>query len=177
VAVRKWLGQAVHLYTNLLESLIFILFAALVIVGLLAVLSRNVPGFIIISWGEEVMLFLQVAVVFLVSGLALRRGLHVGFDLLVGKLPPVLQRFMITLNYLLVIWFLVTLIRAGIPVVKSNMEQLSTNLQIPMGYPFMALVIGAVLMIGECLGRIFQVWSPDVAMQSLPPGIDRPEEG
>ena len=73
--------------SRIFESLIAVLFFAIVVVGGLQVFNRFVVNQSL-SWGEEFMVYANVWMIFLAIPIAYSRGSHIGMNLFMKGLPP-----------------------------------------------------------------------------------------
>lgn len=100
-----------------------------------------------IFWADELSRYLFVWISFVGAGLAMGGRLHYGFDYLVGKFPPGMQRAVGVLMTLLAGAFLVLCLVLGIAVVRIVAAQRSPSLQVSMGWVYSALPVGSALLI------------------------------
>jgi TRAP-type C4-dicarboxylate transport system permease small subunit len=131
-----------------------ILMALMVIDVFLQVLFRFVfesP----LSWTEEVSRYLFVWIVWIGSALVMADKGHVGIDILIKNFSPTWQRFMEILIYLIFLFPASAMAYYGFALAKLNMNQPSAALRMPMGIPYAAIPIAAVLMILNVLFYIF----------------------
>lgn len=136
-------------YLKTVEWLVFILFSVTIFSTSLGVVTRNVTFIPTLTWTEELTRYSVIAGVFLVAGLGMRRGVHLGMTLLLDKLPQSASKVLQFINILLMIAFLTIIAYAGFSMAMSNMSQTSVALRIPMGIPFLAIPVGAVLILIE----------------------------
>lgn len=120
-----------------------VVMAALVFVN---VVCRYILNYSII-WAEEVSQYLMVWVAFLAAGLALREGRHVAIEMLQDRLPSRARRMTRHLIALLLIVFMGILIILGLQFVRFAWDQETPVLNIPLGIPYMAVPIGALLLV------------------------------
>ncbi|MFH1068991.1 MAG: TRAP transporter small permease [Candidatus Glassbacteria bacterium] len=96
------------------------------------------------SWTEELAIFLLIWIGLLGSAVALRRGSHLGIDILVNRLPERWGRLTAVFAYCCIIFFSTGVFFLGglkmVAVVLMN-NQISPALHIKMGYVYLALPI------------------------------------
>jgi TRAP-type C4-dicarboxylate transport system permease small subunit len=132
----------------------------LVIVVLLAVVVRYVgifPGSL--HWATELSRFSIIWIVMLGSAIALDRGAHVGIELS-KALPERWARLVRAAAYLLGVAFLSVLAWEGFKLSQATMRQISPALGLPMGYAYLALPVGAAIMV---LQSVLFTIRPDLA--------------
>ncbi|SDE81358.1 2,3-diketo-L-gulonate TRAP transporter small permease protein YiaM [Sporomusa acidovorans DSM 3132] len=100
-----------------------------------------------LTWSEEVGRYLFVWMTFLGTALAVRNKAHVALDVLVGKLPPLLQKAVIVFGYLSMMVFAGVLVYAAVNMMTLGTRQVSAALQIPMRWVYMVLPVSGVLII------------------------------
>jgi len=157
------------------RAVVVLLFAAIVVVVFAQVVSRfvfNAP----FSWSEELARYLQVWLILLASAACVRRGLHLTVDYAVHSLGPRLERAMRLLALAGVIFFLGVVIVSGIALIGATANQTTPALEIPIRVVYLALPIGALLMLLEALalGREMLAKRPDDAGRR-PDGTNRPD--
>lgn len=114
-----------------------------------------------ISWSEESATFVQVWLVMLGSGIAMRNRQHVGIDLLVKKCPVPLQRLIKTAGLLLAAWLLVVIIIGSFSLITIGLIVKSAALQLPLAIPYAALPVGmAYFLLELTLITIPEIYDP-----------------
>ncbi len=109
------------------------------------VICRYILNFSII-WAEEVSQYLMVWVAFLAAGLALRQGRHVAIEMLQDRLPSRTRRITRHVVAVLLIVFMGILTVLGFQFVRFAWDQETPVLNIPLGIPYLAVPIGALLL-------------------------------
>ena len=98
-------------------------------------------------WAEEVSQYLMVWVAFLGAGLALRQGRHVAIEFLQDRLTPTARSLTRHLVALLLIAFMGILIVLGFQFARFAWDQETPVLNISLGIPYLAVPIGALLLL------------------------------
>jgi C4-dicarboxylate transporter DctQ subunit len=142
--LRRWYDRVV---TSLTVTAVSVMLGA----ALAGTLSRYVPGLPAIAWGEEVTRFAGIWSVFLVAGLGIRRGAHLGVDILTRRCPPGARRLVRLVGLVLILAFAGLLLVYGLRLAAENLDQYSPALQWPMGLVYLCIPVGAALMIVEVL--------------------------
>jgi TRAP-type C4-dicarboxylate transport system permease small subunit len=138
------------------EGLVRILLAVMVVTVFVQVIFR----FLIqhpLSWSEEVARYVFVGIIWMGVGAVVREDGHPGMDLLTRSLPPVWQRGVQLLVNLMVAATLVSVAITGFWLAWGNMSQPSPAMELPMGIPYAAIPIAAVIML---LNQICYVFFP-----------------
>jgi len=155
-----------RLYVITIEVLVFVALAAMVGIGFTSTVLRAVPGWGGLYWSEEIIRYACIWMVFLCSGLTIRYGIHFRVDLLLHRLPKPAAMGLSLFAVAVMVWFEAVLIWFGSIVTIQNMEQQSTSLEFPMGYVYIAIPIGGVLMLFETLQLGWTIWR---RRQPVPP--------
>jgi TRAP-type C4-dicarboxylate transport system permease small subunit len=138
---------------RLVETAIFAIFLAIILVGTAQVINRYVFNSSL-SWSEEFQKYGQIWVVFLGIPVAYRRGMHIGMDLLEVWFSPRGRRvFSLGIDLL---WLL--LAAATLMGLKTLMPllamQRSPGLGLPMDWVYAGLLIGMSYSVFVSLRRI-----------------------
>lgn len=117
-----------------------------------------------LDWTEELGRYLMIWMGFLGASLALRNGAHVGVDMLRNALPPPLRRVVILVGSLLVFGFFAMVAQQGIRLVRMVWPQESLVLPISMFWPYLAIPVGAVLMLLQLVPIAVREWQTGTAV-------------
>lgn len=131
--------------TWLLERILIALSLLISIVVFLQVVFRYVlsqPLF----WSEELPRYLLIWTTFLAAALAQKHRAHINITLAVNLLPRRIQKWLRILTDILICGFLGVLVYSGSLVSRVTLHHRSTALQIPMAAVYLALPVGATLM-------------------------------
>lgn len=137
------------LFTDIMETIASLLFGSAVLITFLSVIFRNLPISLDIPWADEATRYLIIASVFLVSGISIRKGIHIALDMVIDKIKGRAKVVMLTLNLILVTGFLLILIYGGIRMVINNSDLNSVALPISMALPYFFVPLGAFIMLIE----------------------------
>ena len=134
----------------------------LVIVGMFAVLIATVFYQVVgryvfnapPAWSEELARFLQVWIALLASALCVHQGMHLGVDYLLHAAPPHGRAILEVVVNLLVSGFLLLLFVQGIRILDVAAVQSSPAMGINMWYAYLAVPVGAFLMLLESVLKL-----------------------
>lgn len=132
------------------EALLILLMGAMTLLIFSEVIFRYVflaP----ITWYDEFAGYMLVWVTFLGSVVALHQRRHIGFETVVEALPPMWQRAVTLLVYLLIIAFQVVLIVYGWRLTFELKGEMAITLPIPIGFVHVVLPLSGLLMLIICL--------------------------
>jgi C4-dicarboxylate transporter DctQ subunit len=140
-------------------TLVGVLGALAMIVGLVQVLGRYFFQGLAITWAEEVIVYLVIWGVMIITSQLVRTDGHVRPDLVLRALPPGVQRWLEVLNCLVALAFCGGMIWYGWEIVTTSWmldERSSTGLSFPMWLYYAALPAGGLLMFGRYLIRLYR---------------------
>lgn len=140
---------------NVAKASIIVISVVMVCVTLAQVIFRYVIA-APLPWSEELARYCFVWIVFLGGAVGLSRGIHLGVDLIVNKLPTRMQNGMAALTSLLIAAFAVVVIYASFPVINMNMFQRSPALGVQMSYIYIAIPISMGLIFLICAERVLR---------------------
>lgn len=138
-----------------LEWTIVLLFGSFTAVMLIQVASRYLFNFSFV-WSDEFIRYTFIWMVLLASGVAIQRKSHLGFDLLVSKLPKKLQLFVNVLNDLLIMVFVSFFFFKSIELMLAAGLTPSPSMHIPMGYVYIILPLSALVMFLYVLESVYK---------------------
>lgn len=142
-----WLGLKL---ANMTEIVAAILLIAVILMNLAQVFFRYVlvdP----LSWSEETMRYSTTWMVMLAGSSALFRGEHMVISLFDNIQYPKIRNFFRLLVLACIGGFCILLMWEGFPAAIDNMRQVSPATRIPMTIPYMAIPVGATLMLIKVL--------------------------
>jgi TRAP-type C4-dicarboxylate transport system permease small subunit len=99
-----------------------------------------------VIWAVDVAQMLFAWTTFLGADLALHKHKHIGVDLLVSRLPNVVQRVLLFFLYLLMLVFLGTIVFYGAKLCVANYERFFYTLPISYSFVTAAGPVGCLLM-------------------------------
>lgn len=136
------------------ERMLYIAGAALmgtmVIVVAMQIFARYVLGDSL-SWTDEMARFLMVWITFLFAGISFRRGEMIAVEILSQKLPKLARLFLMIAGALASILLFGLLAWFGYSYAEWNMIQVSSALQLPLYYVYLAVPVGCGLMVPHVL--------------------------
>jgi C4-dicarboxylate transporter, DctQ subunit len=139
------------------ETLVGLLGLIALVIGLLQVIGRYFDPARAISYAEEVIVYLIIWAIMIVSSQLVRRDGHVRPDLVLRLLPPRYLRIVEIFNCLVAVVFCGALVWYGWQIVDTSLsidETSSTDLQFPMWIYYLALPVGSALMLVRYLMRL-----------------------
>lgn len=99
-----------------------------------------------LTWSSEVARYLFVWVVFLGSVLAVAEHSHLGVDLLVGRLPLGMQKFLFGFAVVLIVGVMALIVEGLLLLIELNRGMTGPATEIPINNYYYAGLVSAVLM-------------------------------
>lgn len=111
-----------------------------------AVMSRY---FLRISfpWADPIARYGQTWIMLLGAAVVLRRGMHIGFDVLVNKLPERLRQWILKLNLLLILVFSVTMTVQGLELIRRARYQVIPEFGLPFVYVYYMFPVAGIYLV------------------------------
>lgn len=134
----------IYKLNGFIEGISGFLLAAMVFVTFLQVLARLVKG--ALPWSEEIARYMQVYLGYLGTSVVFKKGELVSVEILTANLTGGAARIVKIAERVLVELAIIILIIFSFRLVTVTMLQHSPVLSIPMGFIYLAILIGAVLM-------------------------------
>jgi TRAP-type C4-dicarboxylate transport system permease small subunit len=130
--------------------------------GMLASLLLQIAGRYVMNvpfpWLEELARYLMVWTGFLGSSLAIRRGAHLGFTILVDRLPGLPRVLVSTCVSTGILILLGYMIRYGWTLTAFVQNQASATLPITMFWVYLAIPVGATVMAIQMGLALIEEW-------------------
>ena len=150
-------SAALHWWDRIEDTLVGLLGLIALVIGVLQVVGRYFDPARAISYAEEVIVYLVIWAIMIVSSQLVRRDGHVRPDLVLRLLPPRYLRFVEIFNCLVAMVFCGALVWYGWEIVDTSLlinETSSTDLQFPMWIYYLALPVGGALMLARYTMRL-----------------------
>lgn len=101
-----------------------------------------------LPWSEQIPKYAMIWMGFLGASLGISQNRHIGFDILVVRLPSVIRKLIIIAGRILILFFLSMMTIYGVTFALAvGFNSNAPMLPIPMFYLFMAVPVGGVFMI------------------------------
>lgn len=134
------------------EKVLILLLGSLVLLVFIAACFRYFNVSII--WSVEVAQLLFAWVCFVGADLTLRSDRHIGVDLLLKKMPPRIQNFVLLFLNLLIFVFLSIIFIFGVELGVQDYQRTFNTIDISYSYVTFSVPVGAVLLGSTTIGRI-----------------------
>lgn len=127
--------------------------AVMLLVAMIALIAFQILGRYVfnysIAWSEEAAIFVQVWLVMLGAGIAMRNGNHVGVDVIIDRCARPVQRVAKAASFLLGAWLLMVIIVGSFSLISIGMVVKSAALQVPLAFSYAALPTGMAYFLVE----------------------------
>ncbi len=150
------------IYDFIIKTATVAAFSIMLLAALAGTMARYLPFMPTIAWGEEVTRYAGIWSVFLVAGLGIRSGTHLGVDLLTRMLPARARRANFIIVYSLMMSFALLLLFYGVKVVIENTGQYTPALEWPMAWIYVCIPLGAAFMIVEIVPILYRLFKGQV---------------
>ncbi|WEK54733.1 MAG: TRAP transporter small permease [Candidatus Cohnella colombiensis] len=148
-------------YLNKLVGIVVgLMLGAMSILIIAQVISRfliDIP----LTWSEEAARYLMIYSVFLGASLALRNHRLIAIEVVSELVKPKIRKVLRITVLVISIIFCAMLLFKGIDIMEIVSRQKSAALRIPMDIPYMAIPIGAALMIINAIACIIEFWTTE----------------
>ena len=125
------------------------------VVVFLQVIFRYVLNFPLF-WTEEFARYCLVWSSLLGSAVAVKRGQHIAVTIFLERFPPALRRVLHVVALIAVAVILTIILWGGIQLVAITRAQISPALRVSMSVPYLAVPVGAAIMLLHTIGFIFE---------------------
>ena len=145
ITLLRGYSKFLDILEKIISIVVAILLAAMVVIFCYQVFLRYVLHGAN-AWSEDLTRYLFVYTVLLGSGIATRRASHLTVDMFIDLLPKKVKLGLQIIFCGLIYFFLIFLFNEGVGLVQSTMNSTSASLRVPMAYFYLAIPIGAALM-------------------------------
>lgn len=141
------------------ELVLVMVLTAMAVAVFLQVIFRYVLS-LPLFWTEEFARYCLVWASLLGSAVAVKRGQHIAVTILVERLPSALGRTLKIMALIAVAVILAVILWGGIQLVAITRAQISPALRVPMSIPYLAVPVGAALMLFHTIGFLVETITP-----------------
>ncbi|MDR1932749.1 MAG: TRAP transporter small permease [Spirochaetales bacterium] len=113
-----------------------------------------------VAWSLDVAQMMFAWVTFIGADLALRKSKHIGVDILITRLPPVVQKAAAFVCYALMLLFLSIVVFYGMRLCIENYQRYFYTLPLSYSYVTGAAPVGSFLMIITVLKHVIKLCKP-----------------
>lgn len=135
-------------------TIAMILLAGIAVIVNVGVFCRYVL-FAPLPWSEQIPKYAMIWMGFLGAGVAISQDRHIGFDILITRLPPLLRKTIVLAGRIVILIFLVFMTVYGVSFALAvGFISCAPMMKIPMFYLFLAVPVGGVFMVLQVSAKI-----------------------
>ena len=140
---------------NVINYLVIILFIYMVLAVFYQVLGRYVFSYKL-GAAAETATMAQIWMILLASGIAMKKNMHVGVDILLRKLNTKTQKIIITTSTIIIMIFLIMVLKGSMQLIMVGAQSTSPAISVPMWIPYLSVPIGVVYIMLELMILTFK---------------------
>lgn len=174
----KGLRKLMRILYRILSAMLVLLVLAMTVIMTMQIVMRA-TGMQSFKWSEEVLRYLYIWTVFLGVPAAIYTNDLTRFDLIQTKLSPRAGRLLETVIIIIMLIVLYFMCQGSLTLIRVQMRQTMTSLNLPMGIVYLSMPICAVCSAMFFLARLLLMWSgqPDLAEDAGQAGDPEKEDG
>jgi TRAP-type C4-dicarboxylate transport system permease small subunit len=124
-----------------IRFLVIIFFIYMVLAVFYQVLGRYIFSYKL-GAAAETATFAQIWMILLASGIAMKKNMHVGVDILLRKLNLQTQKIIISISTIIIMIFLIMVLKGTVQLLVVGAQSTSPAISIPMWIPYLSVPIG-----------------------------------
>jgi TRAP-type C4-dicarboxylate transport system permease small subunit len=142
--------KTVNIIRKIIRFLVIIFFIYMVLAVFYQVLGRYIFSYKL-GAAAETATFAQIWMILLASGIAMRKNMHVGVDILLRKLSVKNQKIVITASTIIIMVFLIMVLKGSVQLIMVGAQSTSPAISVPMWIPYLSVPIGIVYIMLELM--------------------------
>lgn len=108
-----------------------------------------------LPWSEQIPKYAMIWMGFLGASVGISRNRHIGFDILVSRLPSMIRKIIILAGRIIILFFLAIMTIYGVTFAFAvGFSSKAPMLPIPMFYLFLAVPVGGIFMILQTIMKL-----------------------
>ena len=142
--------KTLNITRKVINYLVIIFFVYMVLAVFYQVLGRYLFSYKL-GAAAETATMAQIWMILLASGIAMRKNMHVGVDILLRKLNVKAQKIIVTLSTIVITIFLIMVLKGSVQLIIVGAQSTSPAISIPMWIPYLSIPIGIVYIMLELI--------------------------
>ena len=130
--------------------LVIIFFIYMVLAVFYQVLGRYIFSYKL-GAAAETATYAKIWMILLASGIAMRKNMHVGVDILLRKLSVKNQKIVITASTIIIMVFLIMVLKGSVQLIMVGAQSTSPAISVPMWIPYLSVPISIVYIMLELM--------------------------
>jgi TRAP-type C4-dicarboxylate transport system permease small subunit len=133
--------KTLNITRKVINYLVIIFFVYMVLAVFYQVLGRYIFNYKL-GAAAETATMAQIWMILLASGIAMRKNMHVGVDILLRKLNVKAQKIIVTVSTIVLSIFLIMVLKGSVQLIIVGAQSTSPAISIPMWIPYLSIPIG-----------------------------------
>ena len=142
--------KTLNITRKIINYLVIIFFVYMVLAVFYQVLGRYIFSYKL-GAAAETATMAQIWMILLASGIAMRKNMHVGLDILLRKLNVKAQKIIVTVSTIVITIFLIMVLKGSVQLIIVGAQSTSPAISIPMWIPYLSIPIGIVYIMLELI--------------------------
>jgi len=142
--------KTLNITRKIINYLVIIFFVYMVLAVFYQVLGRYIFSYKL-GAAAETATMAQIWMILLASGIAMRKNMHVGVDILLRKLNVKAQKIIVTVSTIVITIFLTMVLKGSVQLIIVGAQSTSPAISIPMWIPYLSIPIGIVYIMLELI--------------------------
>jgi len=142
--------KTLNIIRTVVKWLVIIFFIYMVLAVFYQVLGRYIFSYKL-GAAAETATFAQIWMILLASGIAMRKNMHVGVDILLRKLNFKSQKIVIAASTIVIMIFLIMVLKGSVQLIVVGAQSTSPAISIPMWIPYLSVPLGIIYIMLELL--------------------------
>jgi len=142
--------KTLNIIRTVIKWLVIIFFIYMVLAVFYQVLGRYIFNYKL-GAAAETATFAQIWMILLASGIAMRKNMHVGVDILLRKLNFKSQKIVITASTIVIMIFLIMVLKGSVQLIVVGAQSTSPAISVPMWIPYLSVPLGIIYIMLELL--------------------------
>ena len=135
---------------KVINYLVIIFFIYMVLAVFYQVLGRYVFSYKL-GAAAETATMAQIWMILLASGIAMKKNMHVGVDILLRRLNVKAQKIVVTASTIIIMTFLIMVLKGSVQLIIVGAQSTSPAISIPMWIPYLSVPIGILYIMLELI--------------------------
>ena len=133
--------KTLNIIRKVINYLVIIFFVYMVLAVFYQVLGRYIFNYKL-GAAAETATMAQIWMILLASGIAMRKNMHVGVDILLRKLNVKAQKIIVSVSTIVITIFLIMVLKGSVQLIIVGAQSTSPAISIPMWIPYLSIPIG-----------------------------------
>jgi TRAP-type C4-dicarboxylate transport system permease small subunit len=142
--------KTLNITRKIINYLVIIFFVYMVLAVFYQVLGRYIFSYKL-GAAAETATMAQIWMILLASGIAMRKNMHVGVDILLRKLNVKAQKIIVSVSTIVITIFLIMVLKGSVQLIIVGAQSTSPAISIPMWIPYLSIPIGIVYIMLELI--------------------------